>query len=508
MSTRLRLFLAFLLVLVTGLGLVLRWVSSDLRPQPLKAVEESLADTAAILAGLVESKVQAGVIDVTQLRSALDIATRRELDAQIYELHKTSVLLRVYVTNHRGRVIYDSDGGRAEGEAYAGWNDVARTLKGAYGARATRSNLNDFFSTVLYVAAPIRSDNRVIGVLSVGKPVASIKLFISNASRDILMAGGIALVVVGVLSLLLATWITAPIKRLTAYAAAVGEGQRPPLPPLGSSEIGHLGKAFEGMRDALEGKHYIEGYVRTLTHEIKGPLTAIRAAAELLEEDMSGADRARFVGNIRAESTRLQLIVDRMLELSRIEVCKRLERVETVDLNAVAEDVLASVRPVAEQRAIALAVDRARLPGLCGDRFLIRQALHNLVQNALDFTPQGGSVTLRLETEAHHVKVSVLDTGPGVPGYALQRVFDRFYTIPPPGSAATRTGLGLAFVREVALLHDGDATLHNRPEGGAEATLRLGVAKARSNRSPARRLRRARLRNASPSSPDEASARS
>jgi two-component system sensor histidine kinase CreC len=492
-SIRLRLFLAFLLVLATGLGLLLRWVSTDLRPQPLKAVEESLADTATILASLVESKVHAGTIDIGDLRAALDIAARRELDAQIYELHKRGVLLRVYVTNHRGRVIYDSDSGRAEGQAYAGWNDVARTLKGQYGARATRVDPKDFFSTVLYVAAPIRADNRVVGVLAVGKPVDSIKLFISNASRNVLMAGLVALVVVGVLSLLLATWITVPIKRLTVYAEAIGQGERPVLPPLGSSEIGRLGKAFEGMRDALEGKRYIEGYVRTLTHEIKGPLTAIRAAAELLEEDMPLQDRCRFTGNIRTESARLQLMVDRMLELSAVEARKQLEVVEGVDLRQVMEDVAASARPVAQQRGIALETRVAELPALSGDRFLIRQALHNLVQNALDFTPRGGEVTVTVEREVSHVKVRVTDTGRGVPEYALPRVFDRFYTVPPEGSPGTRTGLGLAFVREVALLHGGQATLVNRPEGGAEATFSLALGLPRPPSARLRRPRRGRL---------------
>jgi two-component system, OmpR family, sensor histidine kinase CreC len=475
-SVRLRLFLGFFLLLAAGLVALLRWVTTDLRPQPLKATEESLADTAQVLASLLESRVVAGRIDCSDLAAAVDIATRRTLDAKIYELTKRKVALRVYVTDRRGRVIYDSDGGRDVGRAYAGWNDVHRTLKGEYGARATRSDPNDFFSTVLYVAAPIRSGEAIVGALSVGKPVASVKEFMTNASRDVLLAGLVALVLVGLLSLGLATWITLPIKRLTAYAEAISEGRRPAPPRLDSSEVGTLGRAFESMRDALEGKHYVEGYVRSLTHEIKGPLTAIRAAAELLEEPMPDADRRHFVANVRTESRRLQLMVDRMLELSALESRKTLEIVEPVDLGAVIDDVLAAARPVAVQRGVALETDRADSPTVRGDRFLIRQALHNLVQNALDFTPSGGTVRVGARAAGPHACLTVSDTGPGVPEYALPRVFERFYSVGTAANGGGRTGLGLAFVREVAALHCGEATLDNRPEGGAIATVTLAIA--------------------------------
>jgi two-component system sensor histidine kinase CreC len=106
----------------------------------------------------------------------------------------------------------------------------------------------------------------------------------------------------------------------------------------------------------------------------------------------------------------------------------------------------------------------------------LREAVINLLQNALDFSPGGSEVTLAVNTVPGRVIFTVDDAGPGVPDYALPKVFDRFYSLPRPGTERKSTGLGLALVREIAHLHGGEAALVNRPEGGARATLSLPVA--------------------------------
>jgi two-component system sensor histidine kinase CreC len=108
-----------------------------------------------------------------------------------------------------------------------------------------------------------------------------------------------------------------------------------------------------------------------------------------------------------------------------------------------------------------------------GDAFLLAQALGNLVHNAIDFTPAGGTVAMRIRAEAGQAVVAVEDTGSGVPDYALAQVFDRFYSLPRPDTGRKSSGLGLSIVREVARLHRGEATLENRTEGGARAVLTL-----------------------------------
>jgi two-component system sensor histidine kinase CreC len=108
-----------------------------------------------------------------------------------------------------------------------------------------------------------------------------------------------------------------------------------------------------------------------------------------------------------------------------------------------------------------------------GDPFLLRQALVNLLDNAADFAPPGSAVDLRIERSGSRWQVTVSDRGPGLPDYALPRAFERFYSLPRPDGGSRSSGLGLSFVRQVAELHGGEATLANRDGGGAVATLSL-----------------------------------
>jgi two-component system sensor histidine kinase CreC len=230
-------------------------------------------------------------------------------------------------------------------------------------------------------------------------------------------------------------------------------------------EIAAMARALESMRDALEGKRYVEGYVRSLTHEIKSPLSAIRASAELLDEEMGLEDRRRFLANIRLEAERLQRLVDRMLELSALEARKSLEHVEPIAVAALVEAVQGSCEPLLRQRGQSFEAQIDGQPEVRGDRLLLRQALANLVLNAVQATPAGGWIRLQALRDGEHVRIRVADSGPGVPEYALPRVFERFYSVPVTEGAPPGTGLGLPFVREVALLHGGDALLHNGPHG-------------------------------------------
>lgn len=474
MSIRLRLLIAFVGLVAAGL-LVMAWlVLGDVRPHTFGATEESLVETAVVLASMVEARAGTDAISLEELRDTLDRALHRPLQARIYDIEKRAVELRVYVTDARGRVLYDSDRGKDEGQDYSDWRDVNRALRGEYGARATRRDPKDPFSAVFYVAVPIRSDGRILGVLAVGKQAQDVKSLVYNLNRRVAIAGLMALGAAVVASLALAAWITLPLKRLARYASAVGEGGRPPLPVLGAKEVAVLGRTLESMRDALDGRRDVEGLVRALTHETKAPLSAIRASAELLEEGLPPEDRRRFLASIRAETDRLQHLVDRILELSALEARRSLTDLQPLDLSEVGREVAQSAAPLLEQKRVTLSLSLNGLPPVPGDRLLVRQALMNLVHNAIRWTPEGGSVVVEGRVMGGRAVVVVSDTGPGVPEYALPRVFEKFYSVGAPGEGRG-TGLGLPFVREVALLHGGEVALENRPEGGARATLKLSL---------------------------------
>jgi two-component system sensor histidine kinase CreC len=214
-----------------------------------------------------------------------------------------------------------------------------------------------------------------------------------------------------------------------------------------------------------------------MTHEVKGPLSAIRGAAELLQEPMADADRARFVANIARETQRIQQLVDRMMELTALESRRSLDRPEPVALRALAADVATSAAPAALARGVTVGVVAGAADAVVsGDAFLLQRALANLVDNAIDFSPAGARVTIEVVAHARTADLVVRDQGPGIPEFAEGKVFEKFYSLARPSTAKRSTGLGLSFVKEIVELHRGRATLKNQPSGGAVATLSLPTA--------------------------------
>lgn len=239
------------------------------------------------------------------------------------------------------------------------------------------------------------------------------------------------------------------------------------------SAQGVLGAAFDEMRDALAGRHYVEEYVQALTHEIKSPLSAIRGAAELLEDPMPEAQQQRFLRDIREGSDRIQDLVERLLELSALEKRRGLTERQRIEVSDLIKAALDDQEIEAIARLVKLESDIPADIIIEGDRFLRLRALINLIQNALSFSPRGGKVEITVAQSRHDLEIVIRDHGPGLPAYAEQRVFERFYSLPRPGTDKKSTGLGLSFVQEIAELHHGQIKLANHPEGGAVARLRL-----------------------------------
>ena len=470
MSVRTRIIVAFLLLVGAGFLFFVDWVTDDLQVRYREATEEPLVDIAVLVASFLSREMEGVRIRIEPLRAAVERAEGEPIAAEIYDLLKTDFGMRIYVTDRDGIVIYDSDGGRDEGEDYSRWNDVYLTLRGEYGARSTRRYPDDPASSVFYVAAPIRYGGEIVGAATVGKSLANVNLFIATARRNVLAAGIAAALAAVAVSVAVSFWITRPLDRLTRYARRVQDGGRPPLPRLGRNEIGELGRAIAGMREALEGKKYVERWVQSLAHEIKSPLASIRGAAELLDEDMPPARRRRFIANIRTEEDRIRRMVERLLELSSLENRTGLEKVEKFDPAREIEAIVESLRP--RLGSVRIEFEKPDRPvSLKGERFLVCRAIANLLENALDFTPENGRIRVALRAGEGVISVTVEDTGPGIPDYARQKVFDRFYSLPRPATGVKSSGLGLNFVREVAALHGAAVALENLPGGGARAVL-------------------------------------
>lgn len=467
-----RVFLGVIAVFVLGLGWLVRQAIDDVEQRYRESAEELLVDTAQLLAALLAADLQHGAPSVQRLRQAMPALQRSRFEARIFAAVKRDVNLTVYVTDAAGRVLYHSQG-QHEGEDFSRWNDVLRTLQGQYGARSTRAIADRPDTSTMYVAAPILNQGQLIGVVSVGKPTSSYRPFVEAARRNLLIGGATSGLAVVLLALAVALWLVRPVGLFSDYLQLLKNRRQAGLPRLGRSALGLLGAAFDEMRDALAGRSYVEEYVQALTHEIKSPLSAIRAAAELLDEELPAAQHRRFLSHIREEGGRIQDIVDRLLELSSLEKRRGLAQVQRIELAPLLGEAMASLSSSAAARGIVLRCD---VPPQCyveGDRFLLLRALDNLLQNAVQFSPPGGEIEVGLESSQRHHQIAIRDQGPGIPEYAVKRVFERFYSLPRPHSGKKSTGLGLSFVQEIAELHHGQVSLANHSQGGALAVLRL-----------------------------------
>ncbi len=478
MSRRTRIFLGILAIYVAGIAFLLYRVVGDIDPRYRESAEESLVDTANLLASLIEQDVQGDTIDPARLPPLLDTLYARRFDAQIYGLRKTRVDLRVYVTDATGRVLFDANRDHRNlhrGQNFIEWRDVRYTLDGLYGARTTREVASDPASSVMVVAAPVRSRERVtIGVVSVGKPVQSFGRFVQDARwRTIWVGVGSALALL-VGALIVSVWLVRPFGLVRDYLAWVRTQPRLRPGPMLRHAVATLRAGVHETRDALTGRNPVADHVQTLTHEIKGPLSAIRGAAELLEDaGMPAPERERFLANITHETRRIQEIVDRMMELTALENRRVLAHTGRVELAPLLEELAASHEADAAARGLRIELALQSRPIVWGDAFLLRRAAGNLLANALDFAPAGSAIVLGLHADGHQARIGVRDWGPGIPGYARGQVFEKFYSLPRPNGGKRSTGLGLAFVREIALQHGGTATLENVAEGGALAVLVL-----------------------------------
>lgn len=470
MRIGLRVLLGYFLIVGLATWFLLTVFVQQVKPGVRATMEDTLVDTAQLLAVLVADDVKAGRTSDSVMLARIESMSRRNVNVKIAGVTKSHLNYRVYITDARGIVLFDSLG-QAVGKDYSRWNDVYLTLRGRYGARSTKSHAYDEDSTVMHVAAPILDGERIIGVLTVAKPNATVQPFVERSQRTILTSGAWLLGLSLLVGILFAWWLYRNLGRLKAYVAAVDAGQKATLPELGNNEFATLGRALESMRIRLEGKEYVEELMHTLAHELKSPIAAIQGSAELMREDMPASERAHFLGNILEQNQRQKLLIDKLLALIKVEKQQQLSAPERVDVHKLVDQAAKDCEVALAARALRLETHSEDVH-LRGDPLLLRQALGNLLDNAIGFSPSGTAIVLRAATRGDWIEIAVRDHGAGIPEYAQERLFERFYSLARPAGAKS-TGLGLPFVREVMALHGGRIDVSNHPDGGAIATMRL-----------------------------------
>jgi len=473
MSIKWRILSGFFILYISGSYFLYDFIANDIRPRYLETMEESLNDTAAILASLVEEEINNSVININTIKPIITKAYEKKISSRIYALHKTGVSLHVYIADQNGIIIYSSNKNIIEGSDFSNWRDVRLTLLGKYGARSSLLNESNPGSKSIFVAAPIKYRNKIIGVLTVIKPEESISLFIEIAKRKALIAGVLSCMLFIFLSFILSAWITRPVNRLTEFVKSLRENKRSKMPAFAGREITTLAETFNEVWNDLKGEKYIEQYIQTLTHELKSPLSSIRGSAELLGDDIPDEQKNIFYKNILRESRRMEAIIEMMLELSTVESQGKLLKIEKINIVQIIEDILESLYPEYHKKNITLEKKYTTSLTIEGELFLIRHAIQNLIQNAIRFSKADGRIKIIVESSPDEISIIIADNGASIPDYAAERIFDKFYSLPSPDTKIKSTGLGLPFVKEIAALHRGSITVKNNLDIGVTAVLTL-----------------------------------
>ncbi len=299
---------------------------------------------------------------------------------------------------------------------------------------------------------------------------------------EISISSGITIIV------LVATWLLVrrgmrPLERMGATArsiAASGLGSRV-TPSNERTEVGRLGLALNAMlgqierafaeRDVTEQR--LRHFVSDASHELRTPLTSMRGYAELLQRnpDMSRNDVVLAVRRIEDETRRMGVLVDDLLLLARLDQGRPLDRTP-VDLTTMINDAVSDARAADPGRSVSARI--AAPVVVTGDDLRLRQAVANLVRNALVHTPAGSPVEVTLQPENGHAEIDVIDHGPGVPAAHRERIFERFHRADPQRSRDQGgSGLGLSIASAVVNAHGGKISVVETPGGGATFRIEL-----------------------------------
>jgi two-component system, OmpR family, sensor histidine kinase CreC len=292
----------------------------------------------------------------------------------------------------------------------------------------------------------------------VGPKVAGLAFIFAVASAAIAMLIGGA--------------VAKPIERLTRAAKRVAAGERQaPLPEPRGREVRELTHALESMRRELEERHALETFVADVSHELKNPVAAIRASAEVLTEGAADEPETarRFALRIRESADKLQQLTLDLLSLARLEARGIEPKDEPVDLCAIAREAVDAQGPTAAARRVRVELRAGSSAPVRGDPVWLRRALENLLGNAVQHSPEGERVELEISGGPQCV-AQVRDHGSGVDPAIRERLFERFATTRHGDGG---TGLGLAIVRAVAELHGGHAELRETGPRGSVFTLSL-----------------------------------
>ena len=320
-------------------------------------------------------------------------------------------------------------------------------------------------------------------IIQVGRSEALLRQELTELLLVLVLGLPLSVAAAGLGGYWLARGALAPVDRMAERARAITAerlGERLPVDNP-ADELGRLATVFNATLGRLEASfEQMRRFTADVSHELRTPLTAIRSVGEVgLRQPRDAAGYRAVIGSMLEDANRLASLVDRLLTLSRADTGEVTVASEPVDLAGLAERVAADLGVLAEEKDQTLNVDLAGPAHCSGDRVVLRQALINLVDNAIKYTPRGGRIGIRVAAAAGQATLDVSDSGCGIPPELHERVFDRFYRGRHPDAGEAGAGLGLAIAKWAVEANRGTLTYEPAEGGGSLFRIRLpGAANA------------------------------
>jgi len=377
---------------------------------------------------------------------------------------RTMIAIRTWL--NRGDLPLYRDLGPENGKGY---HEVGEALDGQ---KSSQVRVNERGEVIVSVAVPVQRFREVYGALMLSTQGGDIDAMVTAERLAILKVGGVAAAVMIVLSLLLASTIAGPVRRLADSAERVRRRirTRVEIPDFTRrrDEIGHLSGALRDMTDALYNRmEAIEMFAADVAHELKNPLTSLRSAVETLPLARNENSRARLLAVIEHDVKRLDRLISDISDASRLDAELQRQDMAPVDLRR----LLSTLTSVANETKLGHDVGvqirfEGRTPAdtfsVPGHDSRLGQVVSNLLMNAQSFSTPGSKVRVVCRRVRSEIEIVVDDDGPGIRDDALERIFERFYTDRPHQGFGQNSGLGLSISKQIIEAHGGRIWAENR----------------------------------------------
>lgn len=379
---------------------------------------------------------------------------------------------RVLILDDSCTVIYDT-----------GYEDVGKTflLPEVIQALQDKDTAKEQKDGTVYAAASIvGAGNSRVGVVLIADGLTDVRSIIGDIGKEAYLLLGALVFLVLVMMIVISKVFTEPVKSLIGIIQRMSEGhfeQRVKVSGKVHNEIVDLAIACNQMADQLEKVESTrQQFVSNVSHELKTPLSSVKVLSEsiLLQEDVPKEMYVEFLHDINSEVDRMTAIINDLLTLVKLDQKEIPLNFQETDLNHMMEDIIKRLQPLADAKGVSLQWEAQKEVHADADEMKLSLAISNLVDNAVKYTPEEGTVKVSLDADHQNVFISVADTGIGIPEDEVNRIFERFYRVDKTRDRETGgTGLGLSITHSTIMMHKGSIKVNSKEEEGTTILVRI-----------------------------------